>query len=176
MRYLFALIFPPLAVLLCGKPFQSVLNCGLTLCLYFPGALHALLVVSSHKADVRSRREIKAIEEQTRRLERAIGDGRPPVVQQVVNVTIRHPSSHVLPAEIEIDDEDESVWRPTRPALSFRWVPTAIAKAKDATRAGGYATLLAYQNLPEWAQPISWGLAAGSILSFALLAAIAARR
>ncbi|MFZ4779617.1 MAG: YqaE/Pmp3 family membrane protein, partial [Terrimicrobiaceae bacterium] len=32
MRYLLAIILPPLAVLLCGKPFQAVLNLILTLC------------------------------------------------------------------------------------------------------------------------------------------------
>ncbi len=48
MRYLLAIIFPPLAVLLCGKPIQAVLNCFLTLLLWIPGVVHAILVVNSH--------------------------------------------------------------------------------------------------------------------------------
>lgn len=54
MRFLLALLLPPLAVLACGKPIQALLNAGLTLCLYFPGVIHALFVVSSHKADLRA--------------------------------------------------------------------------------------------------------------------------
>jgi len=50
MRYLLAFLLPPLAVLLCGKPFQAILNCALTLCFYLPGLLHALFVVSSTMA------------------------------------------------------------------------------------------------------------------------------
>ena len=47
-----AFLFPPLAVLLCGKPFQAIINLFLTL-LYFPGMIHAVMVVSSHNADRR---------------------------------------------------------------------------------------------------------------------------
>ena len=61
MRFLLALLLPPLAVLACGKPIQALLNAGLTLCLYFPGAIHALFVVSSHKADIRSRAMVDQI-------------------------------------------------------------------------------------------------------------------
>ena len=56
MRYFFAIICPPIAILLCGKPFQFLLNIPLTLCFYFPGMLHAVLVVSEHLADRRARR------------------------------------------------------------------------------------------------------------------------
>jgi uncharacterized membrane protein YqaE (UPF0057 family) len=60
MRYLIAIILPPLAVLMCGKPAQALLNCVLTLCLWVPGIIHAILVVSSTEADERTRRIIKA--------------------------------------------------------------------------------------------------------------------
>lgn len=53
MLYLLALLLPPLAVLFCGKPFQAILNIGLSLLFYFPGMLHALLVVASYQADNR---------------------------------------------------------------------------------------------------------------------------
>ena len=61
MRYLLAIIFPPLAVLLCGKPFQAILNCFLTLLLWIPGMIHAILVVNAHLADRRTDRLIRAL-------------------------------------------------------------------------------------------------------------------
>lgn len=60
MRYLLALLCPPLAVLLCGRPFLSVLNFALTACLYFPGALHSMLVVSKTHADRRHKEQLAA--------------------------------------------------------------------------------------------------------------------
>lgn len=63
MRYLLAIILPPVAVLLCGKPFQFLLNIVLTLCFWLPGAIHAILVVNSHLADERTARIEKAIRE-----------------------------------------------------------------------------------------------------------------
>ena len=63
MRYLLAIILPPVAVLLCGKPFQALLNFVLTLLGWLPGAIHALVVVNSHKADKRNDKLIKAIQQ-----------------------------------------------------------------------------------------------------------------
>jgi len=61
MRYLLAIILPPLAILLCGKPLQFILNIPLTLLFWVPGVLHALLVVHSHLADQRTDRVVRAI-------------------------------------------------------------------------------------------------------------------
>lgn len=61
MLYLLAIVFPPLAVLLCGKPVQALLNFGLLLLLWFPGALHALLVVNAHQAQKRQDELIRAL-------------------------------------------------------------------------------------------------------------------
>ncbi|MFS0841246.1 YqaE/Pmp3 family membrane protein [Paenibacillus sp. 1P03SA] len=61
MRYLLAIILPPVAVLLCGKPIQALINFLLCLCLLVPGIIHAFAVVSSHKADKRNDKLIKAI-------------------------------------------------------------------------------------------------------------------
>lgn len=61
MRYLFAIILPPLAVLLCGKPVQFFLNIFLTLLLWIPGMIHAILIVNDHNANIRAKRIIKAI-------------------------------------------------------------------------------------------------------------------
>lgn len=61
MKYFIAIILPPLAVLLCGKPVQFVLNVILTLLFWIPGMIHAILVVNSHLADKRADRIAKAV-------------------------------------------------------------------------------------------------------------------
>ena len=49
MRRLFCILCPPLAVLSCGKPFSAMLNFLLTLCIYFPGLIHAWGVVTDYR-------------------------------------------------------------------------------------------------------------------------------
>jgi uncharacterized membrane protein YqaE (UPF0057 family) len=66
MLYLVAVVLPPLAVLLCGKPFQALLSVVLSLFLYFPGLIHALFVVNKHYADKRQQQLIAEM----RRLDR----------------------------------------------------------------------------------------------------------
>jgi len=61
MIYLVAIIFPPLAVLLVGKPIQALLNLVLTLLFYLPGLIHAILVINAHKADKRNDALIRAM-------------------------------------------------------------------------------------------------------------------
>ncbi|MFJ8069603.1 YqaE/Pmp3 family membrane protein [Peribacillus sp. NPDC096447] len=61
MLYLIAIIFPPLAVLLAGKPVQAVLNLVLTLFFYVPGLIHAILVVHDKKADKRMKEQAAII-------------------------------------------------------------------------------------------------------------------
>ena len=60
MRYLLAILLPPVAVLLCGKPVQALLNLVLTLFFWVPGAVHACLVVHEHLADKRADRIVAA--------------------------------------------------------------------------------------------------------------------
>ena len=60
MLYLIAIVLPPLAVLMCGKPGKAVLNFILTLLFWIPGMIHAILVVAEHKADRRTDRIIQA--------------------------------------------------------------------------------------------------------------------
>lgn len=62
--YLLAIVLPPLAVLLCGKPFQAILNCGLTVLGWVPGMIHALFVVAGRHADRRTDRVIESLERQ----------------------------------------------------------------------------------------------------------------
>jgi len=66
MLYLLAIILPPLAVLLCGKPLTALLNLLLTLLLWIPGVIHAMLVVNAHYADERNKKLIKAMEKATK--------------------------------------------------------------------------------------------------------------
>ncbi len=54
MLYLLAIVLPPLAVLLTGRPLQAGLNLLLTLLLWIPGVVHAILVVNEHKANQRA--------------------------------------------------------------------------------------------------------------------------
>ena len=53
MLYLLAILAPPIAVLLIGRPISALLNFGLTLLFWVPGAIHAIMVVNEHKADKR---------------------------------------------------------------------------------------------------------------------------
>ena len=64
MRYFLAIILPPLAVFLCGKPAQAILNIVLTLLGWLPGIIHALFVVNSHLADKRNKELVAAIKDQ----------------------------------------------------------------------------------------------------------------
>ncbi len=68
MLYLIAVILPPLAVLLCGKPFQALLSliAQATLIGWLPATLHALFVVNNHYADKRTARLIKATQRASR--------------------------------------------------------------------------------------------------------------
>lgn len=63
MLYLLAILLPPVAVLVAGKPVQAVLNIFLTLMLWVPGMIHAIMVISSYHADKRTGRLEKAIRE-----------------------------------------------------------------------------------------------------------------
>ena len=63
MRYLIAILLPPLAVFLCGKPIQAIISIFLTLLFWIPGVIHALLVVHSHLEDKRTDRIVAAIKE-----------------------------------------------------------------------------------------------------------------
>lgn len=60
MMYLLAIVLPPVAVLLSGKPLQALLNLVLTLFFWFPGALHAILVVKDVKDDKRMKHYMNA--------------------------------------------------------------------------------------------------------------------
>ncbi len=52
LMYLLALIAPPLAVLMAGKPMKALLNLILTSIFWLPGAIHAFLVVKNQQEAV----------------------------------------------------------------------------------------------------------------------------
>jgi len=56
MRWLFAILLPPVAVLMCYRPISAILNAVLCLLLWFPGVIHACLVVSQFYADQRNKK------------------------------------------------------------------------------------------------------------------------
>jgi uncharacterized membrane protein YqaE (UPF0057 family) len=65
--YLLALLLPPLAVLLCGKPFQAVLNLIIwPLTLHLGAVVHALFVVHQHYADQRHQEVLREMRRQER--------------------------------------------------------------------------------------------------------------
>jgi uncharacterized membrane protein YqaE (UPF0057 family) len=68
MRYLIAIILPPLAILLCGKPLQAIiaLILQITILGWIPAAVWAVLVVHSYQADQRTNRIVKALRRQGR--------------------------------------------------------------------------------------------------------------
>jgi uncharacterized membrane protein YqaE (UPF0057 family) len=65
MRYILAILLPPIAVLSCGKPFQALANVILTLLFWVPGVIHALLVVHDFHENRRTDRVIQAIDRGT---------------------------------------------------------------------------------------------------------------
>ena len=71
MLYALAILLPPLAVLIVGKPFQAVMNFFLTLLIWIPGSVHAILVVNNHYADKRFERLEEAQSKRFERLEEA---------------------------------------------------------------------------------------------------------
>ena len=60
--YLVAILCPPLAVLFSGKPFQSIINIVLSLIFYFPGLIHAIMVVKDSKDEKRHKEMIKKMD------------------------------------------------------------------------------------------------------------------
>ncbi|TVP89000.1 MAG: YqaE/Pmp3 family membrane protein [Alkalicoccus sp.] len=59
MMWLLAILLPPVAVLIAGKPFQALINLILTLIFYVPGVIHAILVVKDMKDDARMEKYMK---------------------------------------------------------------------------------------------------------------------
>jgi uncharacterized membrane protein YqaE (UPF0057 family) len=63
MLYLLAILLPPVAMLLTGRPFQALLCFVLQITIlgWIPAAIWAALVVNEHKADKRAERIAKSL-------------------------------------------------------------------------------------------------------------------
>lgn len=59
--YFWCILFPPLAILMAGKPFQFIISIPLTICMWVPGMIYAFMVVSEYKADERNRQIVNAV-------------------------------------------------------------------------------------------------------------------
>ncbi len=174
--YLLAFVCPPLAILLCGKPFQALLSIPL-LCMYFPSALWALLVVSDHKANRRTDRLIRAADRNAKELLRSAERNAAEVARAVRQ---QQPRPQVIiqqqpPASIPADQafvREQPKPSPASPAgelpppapsprFTLDDLRVMVARGRD-------AAIAAYRDLPEWAQPVAWGLAAGTPVAMAL--------
>jgi uncharacterized membrane protein YqaE (UPF0057 family) len=61
MLSLLAILCPPAAVILTGRPSQAAVNLVLTLLFYFPGLFHALWVVGEHKTRQRNETLVRLV-------------------------------------------------------------------------------------------------------------------
>jgi uncharacterized membrane protein YqaE (UPF0057 family) len=61
MLYLLAVIVPPVAVLLRGKPLQALINLCLWCCFLLPGIIHAMIVINGANKDSRMKKQAKLI-------------------------------------------------------------------------------------------------------------------
>jgi uncharacterized membrane protein YqaE (UPF0057 family) len=60
MTYFITILFPPLGLLIAGKPLQAILNFFLYLCFIIPAYIHAFAVINDKKADKRIEKQTKA--------------------------------------------------------------------------------------------------------------------
>ena len=66
MLYILAIVCPPLAILLCGKPFQAIFSIVATLFFWVPGVLWAFFVVSDYHHKKEADRVIRELKRQGR--------------------------------------------------------------------------------------------------------------
>jgi len=64
MMYLLAIVLPPLAMFLCGKPIQALICLVFQISVFgwIPAAIWACFVVNGSDADARNKKLIKAME------------------------------------------------------------------------------------------------------------------
>jgi hypothetical protein len=188
LRYLIALLCPPVAILMCGHVFLFLIS--IPLCFfYFPAALLALLVVAAfyerHHDD--------------RYVERSLN-----IQSDYLKIMKAHYRS--LNASIEEDTRMAKLerklrkqkakaaavsWQGPKPArkplITWQGARSAAAIAWRGARSGAVmvgemavltkrSAILAYRDLPEWAQPITWGLAAATPLSVVFVLVMTLKR
>lgn len=57
IRYILAFLMPPIAVLMCFKPYQFILCTFLTVTTYWGGAIHAIIVVYLYQVKKQEQKE-----------------------------------------------------------------------------------------------------------------------
>ena len=69
MLYVLAIVLPPLAIFMAGKPFQAIVSLILMLTLigWAPAAIWAVFVVANHYADKRTERLVRELKQGGRR-------------------------------------------------------------------------------------------------------------
>ena len=183
--YLLAILFPPLAILLSGRIFQAMFSL-LVLPFYFPCALWAILVVGDHKANKRTDRLIKAqgkaprtavlhqvqiINQVTVISQTGAADVGNPLVDEILADQKRKAGarSHQRAEQSKIDLQPKSDQAKVKRDRIVALITSSPKQALLAVSQVRAASIVAYHELPEWAQPITWGLAAGT--PFAMIAA-----
>jgi uncharacterized membrane protein YqaE (UPF0057 family) len=63
MIYFLAIVFPPIAVLIKGKPISALFNFFLTLLGYIPGVIHAFFVINAAESEKRHKETLKAMKD-----------------------------------------------------------------------------------------------------------------
>lgn len=170
--YLIAFLCPPLAILLTGRIFQALFCIPACICGLLPGMLWSLLVVADHKANKRADRMADRIARKSGK-----GDVTTNVqVNNVVNVNIGGETSGLV-AEM-LADQQRAARIAARRAEEHRRLEIAeqgrqivriLAAAPLALKQLPAVSVRAYHELPEWGQPVVWGLAAGT--PFSIIAA-----
>lgn len=61
MRFILAILCPPLAVFASGSPSQAAVNAGLTLFFFIPGVWHALGIVDQYNIERRYEAVMRAM-------------------------------------------------------------------------------------------------------------------
>ena len=61
MTYFLTILFPPIGLLIAGKPIQAILNFFLYFCFIIPSYIHAFAVIKDKKADKRIEQQTKAL-------------------------------------------------------------------------------------------------------------------
>jgi uncharacterized membrane protein YqaE (UPF0057 family) len=62
MIYILAILIPPLAVLLKGKPIQALINLALCCLLWIPAVFHAFAVINKSESVKRHKKEMKKLD------------------------------------------------------------------------------------------------------------------
>lgn len=186
MLYVVAFLCPPLAVLLTGRIFTAIVVLFLSLA-YFPGALVALLVVSGHNADRRNKALIRTMDKHHKASMKAEKTSAMAMERQakstedLVKLQKQQARSATAPALLPGSTPTPHVAAPT-PSPSALPVPDDASPAalpgpslRERAEVVAAEAKRAYDSLPEWGQPVVWGLAAASPVSAAMLIIMALR-